>query len=297
MQELPVRELLPGDICVLRLGDVAPADCLLLGLSPGNINVDQHSGGDKASGDGNGEPTADADASDAYLLIDESQLTGETLPVRRSAGAVVPAGASIKRGQMYACVSATGAHLFLGRTAQLLRGVVNEGYIQRQMKIIGYALLTATVVIAVLLFVLRTAAQDAAILRSLQYSIVLTVVAIPLSMPIVLAVCTAVGAQRLAAHGVIVKQLHAMEDMASMSILACDKTGTLTLNELTLEQTLLPGDTLSAQTAEPSESRPIRNSTTRQEARARGATAGPAAAPADGRDRHRPDWHRLSYGL
>jgi H+-transporting ATPase len=195
------RELVPGDVIRVRLGDIVPADARLL----------------------EGDP----------IEVDQSALTGESLPVERRPGEAVFSGSIIRQGEIGAMVYATGANTYFGKTAQLVQEAHTVSHFQRAvLKIGNYLIILAaamvTVIIAVALF------RGDRMLTTLQFALVLTVAAIPVAMPTVLSVTMAVGARLLAKKEAIVTRLAAIEELAGVDVLCSDKTGTLTQNKLTL---------------------------------------------------------------
>ncbi|KAJ1930624.1 hypothetical protein IWQ60_000132 [Tieghemiomyces parasiticus] len=211
--------LVPGDVVVLRLGDIVPADARLLGLD------------------------ATGEIADNELQIDQSALTGESLPVSKGKGGVVYSSSVVKQGQMMAVVTKTGAHTFIGRAANLISVTAEAGHFQKIVNRIGNFLVIITVVMVIVLFafLLVRKGKDK-VLDVLRSVLVITVAAIPVGLPTVLSVTMAVGAKQLAKKQVIVKRLTAVEELASVSVLCSDKTGTLTLNELTFDEPYLkPG--------------------------------------------------------
>jgi H+-transporting ATPase len=196
-----VREIVPGDVIRVRLGDIVPADARLL----------------------EGDP----------IEVDQSALTGESLPVTRKPGEAVFSGSIIRQGEIGAMVYATGRHTYLGKTAQLVQEAHTVSHFQRAvLKIGNYLIILAaalvTVILAVALF------RGDPMLTTLQFALVLTVAAIPVAMPTVLSVTMAVGARLLARKEAIVTRLAAIEELAGVDVLCSDKTGTLTQNKLTL---------------------------------------------------------------
>jgi len=195
------RELVPGDVIHLRLGDIVPADARLL----------------------EGDP----------IEVDQSALTGESLPVTHRSGEAVFSGSIVRTGEIDALVYATGANTYFGRTAQLVQGAQTVSHFQRAvLKIGNYLIILAVTLVAVIITVALFRGDP--ILTTLQFALVLTVAAIPVAMPTVLSVTMAVGARLLARKEAIVTRLAAIEELAGVDVLCSDKTGTLTQNRLTL---------------------------------------------------------------
>jgi len=161
----PARELVPGDVIRLRLGDIVPADARLLD-------------GDEVE-------------------VDQSALTGESLPVTRTSGEAVFSGSIIRRGEFSALVYATGTKTYFGKTAQLVQEVHSVSHFQKAvLKIGNYLIILAVALVTVIIgFALF---RGDPILTTLQFALVLTVAAIPVAMPTVLSVTMAVGARLLA---------------------------------------------------------------------------------------------------
>ncbi|KAI9478757.1 MAG: plasma-membrane proton-efflux P-type ATPase [Benjaminiella poitrasii] len=214
--EVGVNELVPGDIIVLRIGDIIPADARLLGLGV------------------NGEEN------DSELFIDQSGLTGESLPVSKKKGSTVYSSSVVKQGQQLAIVTKTGTNTFIGRAANLIAITTDEGHFQKIITKIGNFLICSTVILVLIVFIYQMVyfrgTEKGNWKLVLENCLVLTVAAIPVGLPTVMSVTMAVGAKQLAAKKVIVKRLTAVEELASVSILCSDKTGTLTLNELTFDK-------------------------------------------------------------
>ena len=195
------RELVPGDVIRLRMGDIVPADARLL----------------------DGDP----------VEVDQSTLTGESLPVERGAGGAVFSGSIIRQGEIRALVYATGSNTYFGKTTQLVEEAHNVSHFQKAVLKIGdYLILFAVALVAMIITVAIFRGDP--ILTTLQFALVLTVAAIPVAMPTVLSVTMAVGARLLAKKEAIVSRLVAIEELAGVDVLCADKTGTLTENKLTL---------------------------------------------------------------
>ena len=195
------RGLVPGDVIRIRLGDIVPADARLL----------------------EGDP----------VEVDQSALTGESLPATRKSGDAIFSGSIIRQGEIGALVYATGAATYFGKTAQLVQEAHTVSHFQRAVLKIGdYLIILAVLLVATIIGVALFRGDP--ILTTLQFALVLTVAAIPVAMPTVLSVTMAVGARLLAKKEAIVTRLSAIEELAGVDILCSDKTGTLTQNKLTL---------------------------------------------------------------
>ncbi|KAL2919598.1 hypothetical protein HK105_200510 [Polyrhizophydium stewartii] len=217
--EIDSALLVPGDVIALRLGDIVPADCRLLGIGV------------------QGEETEGA------LQIDQAALTGESLPVSKKKGAIAYSSSIVKQGQMLCIVVKTGSNTYIGRAANLISQTTEEGHFQKIVNNIGNFLIIMTVVLVVVLLLVKSLEKVNGVRRDfttvLKQVLVLTIAAIPVGLPTVLSVTMAVGAKQLVSKQVIVKRLPAIEELASVSILCSDKTGTLTLNELTFDEPYL----------------------------------------------------------
>jgi H+-transporting ATPase len=197
----PARELVPGDVIRLRLGDIVPADARLL----------------------------DGDE----IEVDQSALTGESLPATLATGDAVFSGSIIRQGEIGALVYATGTGTYFGKTAELVADAHTISHFQRAvLKIGNYLIILAGALVTII--VVTAILRGDAILTTLQFALVLTVAAIPVAMPTVLSVTMAVGARLLAKKQAIVSRLVAIEELAGVDVLCADKTGTLTQNSLTL---------------------------------------------------------------
>ena len=195
------RELVPGDLVRLRIGDIIPADARLLAGDP--------------------------------LQVDQSALTGKSLPVTHKSGDIVYSGSVVKQGEIDALVTATGAKTFFGKTAQLVETAHTTSHFQQAVLKIGNFLIVVAAALAALILVVALLRGDQ-LATTLQFVLVLTVAAIPVAMPTVLSVTMAVGARLLAHRQAVVSRLASIEELAGMDVLCSDKTGTLTQNKLAL---------------------------------------------------------------
>ena len=200
-RRIEARELVPGDIIRLRLGDIIPADAKLI----------------------------DGD----YLSVDQSALTGESLPSSKEKGDIVYSGSVAKQGEMVALVTATGSQTFFGRTARLVADAGKPSHFQKAVLQIGNYLIYLSLGLVVVLVIVQLF-RGTSFTELIQFALILTVASIPVAMPAVLSVTMAVGAVALSKMKAIVSRLESIEEMAGMDILCSDKTGTLTQNKLTL---------------------------------------------------------------
>lgn len=199
-QLIPAPELVPGDAVHLRLGDLAPADIRL---------------------------------SDGQLLLDQSALTGESLPVESGRGAVAYAGAIVKRGEATGEVTATGSRTYFGKTAELVRTAKTVSHLESIIfTIVKYLVILDVALVAVLLAYALTTGMP--LTEVIPFALILLVASVPVALPATFTLATALGARELARRGVLVTRLSAIEEAAAMDLLASDKTGTITENRLTL---------------------------------------------------------------
>lgn len=199
--EIPAAELVPGDIIRMRMGDIIPADVKLI------------------KGD--------------YLQIDESALTGESLPVEKKVSDMAYSGSIIRQGEMNGLVASTGMNTFFGKTAKLVEEARTRSHFQKAVIKIGNYLIFFAIALVLVIFIVALFRHDS-LIEFFEFALVLTVAAIPVALPAVLSVTMAVGAIALAKKEAIVSKLAAIEEMAGMDILCSDKTGTITKNELTV---------------------------------------------------------------
>ncbi|KAL6563157.1 Plasma membrane ATPase 4 [Orobanche hederae] len=200
--------LVPGDIISIKLGDIIPADARLL-LE--------------------GDP----------LKIDQSALTGESLPVTKTPGSVVFSGSTCKQGEIEAVVIATGIHTFFGKAAHLVDSTQNVGHFQKVLTAIGNFCICSIAIGIIIELVVMYPIQRRKYRDGIDNLLVLLIGGIPIAMPTVLSVTMAIGSHRLSQQGAITKRMTAIEEMAGMDVLCSDKTGTLTLNKLTVDKTLI----------------------------------------------------------
>ena len=199
-QVIPARELVPGDIVRVRPGDIIPADVKLLA---------------------------------GTLSVDQSALTGESLDVDKTSGEVLSAGSIVRRGEGNGVVILTGAQTYFGRTTELVQEARPKLHIEavvakvvRWLFVIVGALLAVVIVLSLI--------RHVPLLEMIPLMLVLLMSAVPVALPVMFTVSMAVGAKELAKRGVLVTRLSAVEDAATMDVLCVDKTGTITMNQLTV---------------------------------------------------------------
>jgi len=216
-QELPTEQIVPGDVVSLRAGDIIPADCRLL--------------------------SAD------NLFVDEAILTGESYPAEKSTGMVAAdaalsqrhnclwMGSHVQSGSAMALVVATGTRSEFGKLSERINIKAPETEFERGVRRFGYLLMEVTLILVMLIFAVNVY-LDKPVMESFLFALALAVGLTPQLLPAVISINLAHGAKRMAEQKVIVKQLAAIENFGSMNVLCSDKTGTLTVGTVQLEQTL-----------------------------------------------------------
>lgn len=193
--------VVPGDLVCLASGAAIPADCR---TNCGQIEVDQ------------------------------AALTGESLPVTMFPHDECKMGSTVVRGETEATVTATGVHTFFGKTAALLGQTSEYSNLQKMIVSIVVVLVVISVTLCLIVFIYLLTLTPAK--EALSFVVVLLVASIPMAIEIVTTTTLAVGSKELSHHGAIVTRLAAIEDMAGMAILCSDKTGTLTLNKMVIQE-------------------------------------------------------------
>jgi H+-transporting ATPase len=197
-----VADLVPGDVVRIRLGDIVPGDARLLAGDP--------------------------------IEIDQSALTGESLPVTRKPGGAIFSGSIVRQGETDAIIYATGTKTYFGKTAALVQKAQTVSHFQKAVLKIGNYLIVLAVALVSVIVAVSVFVRHDPLIDTFEFALVLLVAAIPVAMPTVLSVTMAVGARLLSKKNAIVTKLASIEELAGVDILCSDKTGTLTENKLTL---------------------------------------------------------------
>ncbi|UZJ56972.1 hypothetical protein CBS101457_006292 [Exobasidium rhododendri] len=206
--EMESSELVPGDVIAFKIGDIVPADCRLFDA----INVS----------------------------IDQAALTGESLPTSKQVGDQCFSGSTCKQGEAEGVVISTGTNTFFGRAAALVgQDDDSTGHLQKVLARIGLFCIVSIAIFVVAEIIVLYAVYHYSYRRGLDNILVLLIGGIPIAMPTVLSVTLAVGAGQLAKHKAIVTRITAIEELAGVTILCSDKTGTLTTNKLSIDKELV----------------------------------------------------------
>ncbi|KUO39978.1 MAG: magnesium-transporting ATPase [Candidatus Hadarchaeum yellowstonense] len=202
---IPARELVPGDVIAIGLGDLVPADAKII--------------------------------SETEILVDQSALTGESLPVERRKSDIVYSSSIVKRGEAKCVVVSTGKNTYFGKTAELVRIARPKSHQQQiMMAVVRYSLYVSMAALILVLAYAFLLHMDA--MTMLTFALVFLMGAIPVALPAVFAVVLATGAIELSKKNVLVTKLSAIEDAASMQVLCLDKTGTITQNKLSVVESI-----------------------------------------------------------
>ena len=207
-QRLSARGLVPGDVVRLEAGDRVPADGVLL--------------------EGSG------------LLVDESVLTGESVPVEKGVGEEVFAGTLLVRGRAPLEVTRTGAQSAMGRIAHLLAEMEEEKTpLERRLHAFGHRVARLVLLLALGRLLLGFLVEGVSA-KVVLFAVALAVAAVPEGLPAVLTLALALGVERMARRKAVVRRLSAVEALGSVTVIATDKTGTLTENRMEVQELLSP---------------------------------------------------------
>ncbi|KAH9217222.1 plasma membrane ATPase [Leptodontidium sp. 2 PMI_412] len=209
--EIEAPEVVPGDVLQIEEGTIIPAD--------GRIVTD-----------------------DAFLQIDQSAITGESLAVDKHKGDQCYVSSGVKRGEAFMVITATGDNTFVGRAAALVGQASGAtGHFTEVLNGIGTVLLVLVIFTNLIVWV-SSFYRSNPIVLILEYTLAITIIGVPVGLPAVVTTTMAVGAAYLAKKKAIVQKLSAIESLAGVEILCSDKTGTLTKNKLSLaEPFTVPG--------------------------------------------------------
>ena len=200
-----VEAVTVGDVVSLKLGDRICADGVIVKIHPAHP-----------------------------LLCDQSALTGESKDVKRRLGGKLLSGAIVKEGEAECMVTEVGPHTFIGKAAVLVNASRPSGHFQKVLTNIGnFLMLAAFIMIAVIVAYGVTAGLG--VTRIIEFCLVLAIASIPVALPTVLSVTMAIGARELSRRNAVCTRLTAVEELSGIDVLCCDKTGTLTKNELTAD--------------------------------------------------------------
>jgi H+-transporting ATPase len=199
---IPARELVPGDIIRLRAGDFIPAD---VKVADGNVEVDQ------------------------------SSLTGESQMIEKKANEVLYGGSIVRRGEVTAIVTSTGTKTYFGRTVELVQVAKPKLHMEEvTSRVVKWLVVIVSSLLSVAL--VFTALKGMSLIGVLPLAVVLMVSAIPVALPTMFTISMALGSLELMKKGILITRLSAIEDAATMNIVCADKTGTMTMNKLSVEE-------------------------------------------------------------
>lgn len=207
-KEIEAKHLVPGDIILIKIGNIIPADVKLI--------------------------------SGEYLSVDQSALTGESLPVDKKIEDLAYSSTVAKKGEMRAVIVSIGMNTFIGKTAKLVDSAEVSSHFQQAIIKIGRLLIFVTLLVCAFILAVSLYRVDVAHSNHQTFGqiaifiLVLVIAGIPVALPAVLSVTMAIGAHRLTKLKAIVAKLTAIEELANLNMLCSDKTGTLTKNELTV---------------------------------------------------------------
>lgn len=205
---VPARTLVKGDVVRVRMGDFVPADLQVI---------------------------------EGEVKIDQSMLSGESQAIGKGIDEVLFSGSTMRQGEATGVVVATGVGTYFGRTTQLVEGAQPKLHVEEVIaRVVRWLFLIVGSLVALTLAV--SIMNGLPLLDTLPIALVVLMSAIPVALPVMFTVSMALGSMELSRHGVLITRLNAVEDAATMNVLCADKTGTLTMNRLSLAGVLsLPG--------------------------------------------------------
>jgi len=201
---IPSRELVIGDIVRIRLGDIVPAD----------VKIIESEG----------------------LECDESELTGESLPVAKKDGDIAYAGSLVKRGEASCIVINTGENTYFGRTAELVKSARPKSHLELLILNIIKYLIAIDIIVVVAMFLYGVFAVKLSPAVILPFLLIVFVASVPVALPATFTVAMAFGTEKLARKSILVTKLESLEETSTMNTLCMDKTGTLTENKIEVKE-------------------------------------------------------------
>lgn len=197
--KMPARRLVPGDIIRVRVGDIIPADCIII------------------EGD--------------YLAVDQSMLTGESLPVDKAEGDKIFSSSTVREGEATALVLKTGRDTSFGKTADLVKIAGGKTHLEDDiMRLIKYLIYIDLILVAVVFLV--SLISGIQITTIIPFSLLILLASVPVALPAAFTVAMAYGTERLSSKNILVTKLEAIEEASTMNVVCLDKTGTITTNQL-----------------------------------------------------------------
>lgn len=200
-RKIQAKMLVPGDLIRLRLGSIVPADAIII----------------------------EADS----LSVDQSMLTGESLPVDKKKGETLFSSSVVRSGEATAFVTETGSRTSFGKTAELVKVAKSRTHLEHDiLEIIKYLIVVDVVLIAVVLFYSYFSGIN--IFSVVPFSLLVLLASVPVALPAAFTVSMAYGTERLSSKGILVTRLDAIEEASTMNVICLDKTGTITKNKLSV---------------------------------------------------------------
>ena len=201
--KLPSKSIVPGDIIRLRMGDIVPADCKVI------------------EGD--------------YVSVDQSMLTGESLPVDKKAGDLLYSSSVVKGGEATGLVVSTGSNTSFGKTTELVKTARTKMHLESDiLKLIKYLVVVDLVLIFGVLAYSFFSGLD--LITIIPFTLLILLVSVPVALPAAFTVAMAYGTEKLSSKNILVTRLGAIEEASTMNVVCLDKTGTITKNKLSMSK-------------------------------------------------------------